>query len=195
MTNGPNQSIHEYTWAWLSPMGLRFWSKPKELWDMLTWPDRPLGALPPQLMWLPMLSLMIGFLQNVEFECELPSPLDMKELGNSFSPSMIYIYIYIFDSHNGEGGIWTLEVSIRNIRRCQLSYKALGSPSMIWIGENSGKNICIWSRLVHWRSIARFCCFCCLFSLSKLSIYREKINKKRRAKWRKKEGKNFSTWG
>ena len=52
-----------------------------------------------------MLSLMIGFLQNVEFECELPSPLDMKELGNSFSPSMIYIYIYIYSIDTmGKGG-------------------------------------------------------------------------------------------
>ena len=50
-----------------------------------------------------MLSLMIGFLQNVEFECELPSPLDMKELGNSFSPSMIYIYIYSIVTM-GKGG-------------------------------------------------------------------------------------------
>lgn len=32
----------------------------------------------------------------------------------------------------GGGAIWTLEISVRNIRKCQLGYKALGTHATTW---------------------------------------------------------------
>ena len=40
--------------------------------------------------------------------------------------------LFLFDnSMVGVGGIWTLDVSIGNVRKCQLSYKALGSSLLL----------------------------------------------------------------
>ena len=45
--------------------------------------------------------------------------------------SFFFFFIY-FNSYNRGGGIWTLDVSVGNTKRCQMSYKALGSSMYIY---------------------------------------------------------------
>ena len=47
--------------------------------------------------------------------------------------SCIFFFFFIyFNSYNRGGGIWTLDVSVGNTKRCQMSYKALGSSMYIY---------------------------------------------------------------